>query len=356
MLFFFLLFVLIITIFFLAKKNAHRSYYKGSITNHFDGEKFHNLKKNDSKTNDKVVLNYFKKKLLGESASWPSKIAVNSINPLKILNDNNDVIFLINHATTLIKTSNYNILTDPIWSNCTSPVKFIGPRRKADPGIRFEDLPEIHIVLISHNHYDHLDLSTIKMLIKNHDPVFIVGLGVGGTLSQMGVKKDKIIELDWWQNFNHQDISKSIKSNLEITFVPAQHFSSRFFDDKNSTLWGGFTIKSENRTIYFAGDTGYDSEQFAQIREKIGKINVSILPIGAYKPDSFRYVHMNPDEAVKASILLGSEVNIPMHYGTFILSFENYEDPIRDLYLSLKKHNLPKDHFSILKNGEYTSE
>ena len=134
MLLFFLFLILIIIIFFLAKKNSHRSYYKGSITNHFDGEKFHNLKKNDSKTNDKVVLNYFKKKLLGESASWPSKIDVNSVNPVEILSDNNDVIFLINHATTLIKTSNYNILTDPIWSDYTSPLKFIGPRRKADPG------------------------------------------------------------------------------------------------------------------------------------------------------------------------------------------------------------------------------
>jgi len=124
MLLFFLFIILIVIIFFLAKKNAYRSYYKGSITNHFDGEKFHNFKKNDSKTNDRVVLNYFKKKLLGESASWPSKIDVNSVNPLKILNDNDDVIFLINHATTLIKTSNYNILTDPIWSDYTSPIKF----------------------------------------------------------------------------------------------------------------------------------------------------------------------------------------------------------------------------------------
>ena len=356
MLFFFLFILFVLAIFFLAKENSHRSYYKGSVTDHFNGENFYNLKKNDAKTNDKVVLNYLKNKLLGRSADWPNKIEVNQIHPSKILDVNDEVIFLINHATTLIKTSNYNILTDPMWSDYASPVKFLGPIRRAAAGIKFEDLPEIDVVLISHNHYDHLDSYTIKMLIKNHDPVFIVGLGVGGTLLQIGVKKEKIIELDWWENFHHKGKVAPKDNVLEISFVPAQHFSSRFFDDKNTTLWGGFTIKSSSRTIYFAGDTGYDSEQFLQIREKIGKIDVSLLPIGAYKPDSFRYVHMNPDEAVKASIILGSSSNIPIHYGTFILSFENYDDPINDLYLSLKNNNLPKDRFTVLKNGEYSTK
>ena len=185
---------------------------------------------------------------------------------------NNEVIFLINHATTLIKTSNYNILTDPIWSDHASPLKFLGPKRRAASGIKFEDLTKIDIVLISHNHYDHLDSYTIKMIIKNHDPIFIIGLGVGGTLLQIGVKKEKIMELDWWENFHHKDKVKTNDKELEISFVPAQHFSSRFFDDKNTTLWGGFTIKSNNRIIYFAGDTGYDSEQFSQIREKLAKL------------------------------------------------------------------------------------
>ncbi len=344
----------LVLIFHLANKNSYKNYYYGKITDHFDGAKFHNFKSNTLKTNDKVLLNYFKNKLLGKGAIWPKNINVNYTNPINIINKNNfDIIFFINHATNLINIANYNILTDPIWSNYASPLQFLGPKRRAKPGVKFDDLPKIDIILISHSHYDHLDSQTIKRLVKSHNPIFIVGLGVGGILSQIGVPQNKIIELDWWENFKFPNSQLNNSKFLEITYVPAQHFSSRFLDDKNSTLWGGFVIKSSNKKIYFAGDTGFDSDQFHEIRKKFEVIDVSLLPIGAYKPDSFRYVHMNPEEAVKASMILESKINIPIHFGTFILSFENYYDPVLDLTKSLNKYNLDLNHFSILKNGEY---
>lgn len=343
-----------IYIYHTAKNNSFKSYYNGHITDHFDGKKFHNIKKNTLKTNDKTVFNYFKNKLLGKGAIWPSNIKVDSVDPREIMNkSNSDSIFLVNHATILLNINGYNVLTDPIWSEYASPLQFLGPKRKADPGIKFDELPRIDLVLISHNHYDHLDSGTVRKLVKDHNPLFIIGLGVKGNLLNMGVSQDKIIELDWWDDYDFVNSKLNKEQILNITFTPAQHFSSRFLDDKNSTLWGGFVIKSNNKTIYFAGDTGYDIDLFSDIKQKFHKVDISLLPIGAYKPYSFRYVHMNPEEAVKASKLLGSKINIPIHYGTFILSFENYEDPILDLNRALKDHKLNPNHFSILKNGDY---
>ncbi|MDZ5762833.1 MBL fold metallo-hydrolase [Candidatus Cyrtobacter comes] len=342
--------LLIILFYFWINKISYQGFYNGSKTDHFDGKKFSNIKRNNERNDDKIYLLFLKRLLSGKLPKWPKNVPVHQVNPSKILQNEVDSIFLINHSTMLIKVSCYTILTDPIWSQRTSPVQFLGPKRKAAPGIKIEDLPKIDFILISHDHYDHLDCNTIRQLIQNNDPVFLVGLGVREVLLKIGVNGQRIIELDWWQEYKHIDIGNS----LVITFVPAQHFSGRFINNENTTLWGGFVIKSHNnKTIYFAGDTGYDEDQFLLIKRNIGVIDVSLLPIGAYKPDSFRYVHMNPSEAVKASIILGSKVNIPIHFGTFILSFEDYNEPLNDLEAALVYYKLAMGHFTILKNGEH---
>ena len=349
-----ILFCLLVHIYLLANQNSCKSHYQGKISGHFDGKKFHNYRRNKTLLNNYAIINCFLGKIFGKVCIWPKEIVVQTTNAKNIVyNSQSDFVFFINHSTTLISLSQYNILTDPIWSNHASPLKFIGPKRRAAPGVKFSDLPEINLVLISHNHYDHLDYYTVKMLTEKHNPIFLVGLGVGGNLLNMGIKKNRIIELDWWENHIFSDPELTNKTSLEVTFVPAQHFSSRFLDDKNATLWGGFVIRSSNKKIYFAGDTGYDNNLFGTISKKMGDIDVSILPIGAYKPDSFRYVHINPEEAVKISQIIKSKINIPVHYGTFILSFESYEEPLNDLKQALKKNNLALDRFKILKNGEY---
>lgn len=251
-------------------------------------------------------------------------------------------ITFVNHATVLIQLSGLNILTDPIWSARVSPLRWIGPKRVRQPGIAFSDLPKIHLVLVSHNHYDHMDKETIQRLEQTFSPLFLVAKGDAIKLQRWGCKR--VVEMDWWQ-------SHSFSDQTQITFTPGQHFSGRTPFDRNQSLWGGFMIRHYDRNIFFCGDAGY-SPHFTEICRRLGPSSLAFLPIGAYEPRWFmRSVHMDPPEAVRAHIDLQAKQSIGIHFGTFQLTEEGIYQPIHDLKFALAEGRLPAQEFIVLPEG-----
>ncbi|HMV76454.1 MAG TPA: MBL fold metallo-hydrolase [Leptospiraceae bacterium] len=248
----------------------------------------------------------------------------------------------VGHATVLIQIDGKNILTDPIWSERCSPVGFAGPKRYTAPGIDIDRLPKIDAVVISHNHYDHMDIPTLKVLDKKFSPVIYAGLRNREFLKSEGLKNP--VELDWWQS----DESAGIK----ITFTPTQHFSGRGVLDHGETLWGSYVIEGKTKKAYFAGDTAYFSG-FAEIGNKFPKIDLAILPIGAYEPRWFmKPVHMNPEESVKTFLDLKADNMLPMHYQTFVLTDEPLDEPLRLTKELFEKNGISLTRLADLKIGE----
>ena len=247
---------------------------------------------------------------------------------------------LVNHSTVLLQQRGFNILTDPIWSERASPFSWIGPRRRRKPGVCRENLPHIDAVLISHNHYDHMDLPTLRQLAAREDSAFIVPARVGRLLRSE--KIGSVHELDWGESLP--------LLNFTVRCVPALHFSSRAIWDRNMTLWCGYVIESQERLIYFAGDTAF-GPHFAQIRETFGSPHLALLPIGAYKPRWFMSrVHMSPDEAVKAHEILAAKTSIAIHHGTFRLADDGIDTPSKELSACW-----PHESFLVLKNGQFAN-
>ncbi len=244
---------------------------------------------------------------------------------------------LVNHSTLLLQHSGSNILTDPIWSQRASPVPWAGPRRKRESGVRFDDLPRIDTVLLSHNHYDHLDLATLRRLAARGQSLFIVPLGLSQFLVSNGVRP--VQELDWGES---RDVP-----GARIHAVPAMHFSARGLFDRNRTLWCGFMIESSGGLVYFAGDTGFGSH-FSQIHDRFGAPRLALLPIGAYQPRWFMSaIHMDPADAIRAHGILGARTSIGIHQGTFQLGDEGLDTPGQELASSGQP-----DSFLLLANGE----
>jgi L-ascorbate metabolism protein UlaG (beta-lactamase superfamily) len=274
------------------------------------------------------------------SLDWPAAVPVASFDrpPERVKGAQIRASF-VNHATVLLQTAGLNILTDPVWSERVSPVSFAGPKRVHPPGIRFNDLPPIDYVLISHNHYDHLDLATLARLYKKHHPLFLVGLKVSSNMRD-ALPKAKIIELDWQQ-------THEISDNAAITFLPAQHWSARTLWDRNTTLWGAFAIRSPGGNIYFAGDSGY-AEHFKAAGTQFGGFKLALLPIGAYAPRRFmKFAHMNPQEAVHAAADLRAEHSMGIHFGCFPLTLESIDAPEKEIA------RLAGANFLTLKPGEW---
>jgi L-ascorbate metabolism protein UlaG (beta-lactamase superfamily) len=236
----------------------------------------------------------------------------------------------------LIQHAGMNMLTDPIWSDRASPFSSLGPRRFSPPGVSFENLPKIDLVLLSHNHYDHLDVRTLKRIAARDQPRVVVPLGLAKLLSGIGLKPEK--EMDWW------DVSGP------ITCVPARHFSARGITDRNRTLWCGYWIETPAGPIYFAADTAF-GPHFGEIRNRLGSPRVALLPIGAYKPQWFMSpVHMSPEEAAEAHRKLGPERSIAIHWGTFQLADDGPDEPVIELRKALSERpDLPP--FEALENG-----
>jgi L-ascorbate metabolism protein UlaG (beta-lactamase superfamily) len=244
-------------------------------------------------------------------------------------------VTFVNHATCLVQADGLNVLTDPIWSLRASPVGWAGPRRVRPPGIRFEDLPPIDAVLVSHDHYDHMDLPTLRRLAAAHRPRLVAATGNRDALGEGA------LELAWWKG-------AELAEGVRVTAVPARHWSGRTLLDRNRRLWAGFVVQGPAGAWYFAGDTAW-GDHFAAIRERFGPVRLALLPIGSYEPRWFmKAAHVNPEEAVEAHRVLGSGTSVGIHFGTFELSDEDQDEPPRRLRQLLR----PAERFWALEFGE----
>jgi N-acyl-phosphatidylethanolamine-hydrolysing phospholipase D len=248
----------------------------------------------------------------------------------------------VGHSTLLVQLDGVNLLTDPQWSERASPVRFAGPKRMTPPGLHFEDLPHIDLVLISHDHYDHLDVATVRRLAREHRPRFLVPLGLKAWFAELGI--GDVEELDWWQ-------SRTV-SGLVATCVPAQHFSGRGLWDRNRRLWSGWAVRGRDRALYFAGDTAY-AEVLKEIGKRLGPFDLAAIPIGAYLPSVImKPGHTTPEEALDVLSDIDGRVLLPIHWGTFDLAEEPIEEPPRRLQAEAQRRGAGPDRVWILKHGE----
>lgn len=302
---------------------------------HFDGKRFYN----PDAPQMRGFLDVLRWKLTSRPEPSPSFVrdVEQSVPPQRVEGSGLRAT-LVNHSTVLLQHCGLNILTDPIWSERVGPVSWIGPRRRRIPGVALENLPQIDCVLLSHNHYDHLDLPTLRGLTARGNCTFVVPARVARQLraENMG----PVHELDWGESISLRGFT--------IHCVPAQHFSGRGIYDRNITLWCGYVIEFPERLVYFAGDTGFGLH-FAQIREKFGSPHLALLPIGAYEPRWFMApVHMNPEEAIRAHEILGAGTSIAIHHGTFQLADDGIDTPKRQI----EAHARPES-FLVLNNGQF---
>jgi L-ascorbate metabolism protein UlaG (beta-lactamase superfamily) len=314
--------------------------YKGPVTDHFDGKKFTNPTGVEAK-GLKDVLTWMTQRKRRE---WKEQSdGVYGKRPLAHYKDGIRITF-VNHTTFLIQAGGLNILTDPVWSKRTSPFRWIGPKRMRPPGIKLEDLPRIDVILLSHNHYDHLDVATMRVLTGAHHPRIVTPLGVGAFLETVGIKNST--DTDWWDEL-------ALSEQIKVTSVPAQHFSGRGMLDRDKSLWCGYVLSTPHGQIYFAGDTGYNDKTFVEIGRKFESIRVSLIPIGAYKPEWFMSpIHVSPFEAVLIHKDVRSQKSIASHFGTFPLADDGADDPVEDLSKALRQNNLSKEEFITLTEGE----
>lgn len=315
--------------------------YRGKRSDHFDGARF----QNPGGLKSKGAAEVLKWMLHRERDPWTADLRPQyGKRPLAHFKGGIRVTF-VNHATFLIQVDGLNILTDPVWSMRVGPFESIGPKRMKLPGIRLEDLPRIDVVALTHNHYDHLDVTTMRTVFAAHHPRIMTPLGIKAFLD--GHYIAGATEGDWWDEI-------ALSERVRIQFVPAQHFSGRGLLDRDATLWCGYVIKSSAGNIYFAGDTGYHQPMFKMIHERCGPMRLSMLPIGAYKPAWFMApIHASPEEAVRMHRDVASEASVGMHFGTFPLADDSAEGAVQDLQNALERYQIANEAFLILKEGEY---
>jgi L-ascorbate metabolism protein UlaG (beta-lactamase superfamily) len=307
-----------------------------SRTDHFDGGRFFNPNGANGQP-----LWMVPRLLLAPWTRWPREVPVEPRRP-PTPGPDQVVVTFIGHAAFLIQVAATTVLIDPVYSRRASPTSFAGPRRVRLPGVRFEDLPAISLVLLSHNHYDHCDLRTLRLLERRFHPPVVTPLGNGRRLRPAGIRQ--VEEIDWWETAS--------AAPLPITLTPAQHFSARNMFDRNRALWAGFLIEAGGHRILFAGDTGY-GPHFREIAARLGPIDLALLPIGAYEPRWFmKDIHMNPAEAVQAHLDLAARRSIAMHFGTFQLTPEGIDEPARDLAKALGERGVPAERFRTVEVGE----
>lgn len=303
-----------------------------------DGQRFLNADPEQRAHGLGAVLRW---KLSSRAAKWPRWVENPAPAARPRLRPDEIRVTFINHATLLIESPVGNLLTDPVFSERTSPLSWIGPRRVRAPGLALEALPPIHGILLSHDHYDHLDVPSLKALHQRWQPWVATPLGVGHRLRRLGLQA--IDELDWWQGTE--------RNGIAVTCTPAQHFSGRGLFDRNQTLWGGLSVRVAGQHLYFAGDTGYGAF-FSQIRERLGAPDLSLLPIGAYAPRWFmKPVHMDPQDAIRAHQDLDSRRSLGIHWGTWQLTDEALEEPLERLAQARAEAGLAPGSFTVLPHG-----
>lgn len=319
------------------------TYHTGPPSDHFDGKRFYNPGKPMTKT----FVDFLRWRFTAERRFWPEYSALPAYDqPPERVYGSSLRVSLVGHVTVLIQTQGLNILTDPVWSERASPVQWAGPRRVHPPGIDFDALPPIDVVLLSHNHYDHLDLATLDRLWRGHRPRIITPLGNEAILA--GHNPEIIAEAcDWGAKVQ---VAPEVAVHLE----PMHHWSARGIFDRNKALWAAFTIETPGGNIYFVGDSGYGGgDYFRAAREKFGGFRLAILPIGDYDPRWFMsYGHMNPAESLLAFEDLGRPLVLPVHYNTFHLADTGYGEPLAALHQALASHPEARGRFVTLAAGE----
>ena len=316
--------------------------HTGPITDHFNGRQFVNQEPMPARSLGDVLR--WQLDFSRERGTWGAYHNEPPAPPPPRTVDGAAIrVTFINHATLLVQAGGVNILTDPIWSRRASPFGWIGPARVRPPGIRFDDLPPIHVVLVSHNHYDHLDAATLQALARRHRPRFLVALGNAALLARYGIGGAE--DMDWYE-------SRPASGAIRITAVPARHWSSRGFSDRAATLWCGYAIEAPGGLVYFAADSGY-GRHFAEIRDRVGSPRVALLPIGAYLPRWFMEpFHLSPDDALQAHADLGAQTSLATHFGTFNLADDGETQPVEVLRARLAWLDGSAPDFRVPRFGE----
>lgn len=316
--------------------------YKGPVTDHFNGKTFFNPGMPE-RTSGGLLKWLFNR----DKGPWPHQPnAFVGPQPATRVEGDSVVLTFVNHSTFLIQTHGLNMLTDPVWSDYVGMPVF-NIKRKRPPGLRFDELPPIDVVLLSHNHYDHLDMPTIRKLVKAHNPLFVTPLGVSHLPRSANGRTTR--ELDW-------NDTVRINKQLWLTCTQAQHFSNRGLFDRDETLWCGYLLHTDFGTIYFCGDSGYGSH-FRKIADKArhsatGPIKLALLPIGSYRPEWFMApVHVSPAGAVKAFQDLQPKQAVGIHFGTFQQGDDGLYEPALDLRKALQEQKIPENEFIVPQEG-----
>ena len=326
-----------------------RTYYTGPKTNHFDGQSFFNPDGDDAlrpapgHSRTALIWGFLTGR---ERPAWPDHVSVTPGKPLPRVYGERLVTTWVGHATVLIQTEGLNILTDPNWSATTGPFG-IGPRRVAEPGVQFDDLPHIDIVLVSHNHYDHLDVPTLKRLQLRDHPRIFTGLGNDNLLARAGIAAQA---LDWRQRV-------TVTPGVEVISTRNHHWGGRWGYDAKRALWTAFVIKTPHGNIFFAGDTGAGDMKWPAEAGSFGPIRLALIPIGAFRFTPGQMAngsHIGPVDAVRVFEALGAQQAIAIHWGTFRLSSEGYDTPPKMLSAVMTCHGLTPARFSAVRVGAMT--
>ncbi len=322
-------------------------YYDGPVSDHFDGAWFFDPEGAAPRSRADLLRWVIGSRWGGTRAKWPALApSPYADHPPARVDGASWRICYVGHASWLVQTAGINLLLDPVWSLRASPFRRFGPKRVNDPGIAFGDLPPIDLVLVSHAHYDHLDLPTLSRLAATHHSRVITPLG-NDTIMRNYDPSIAVEGYDWDQRVE-------IAAGMAVTAVPTRHWSARNLSDRNMSLWASFVIEAPAGRIYFVGDSGYgDGAYFRRTRDRYGPLKLAILPIGAYEPRWFmRDQHMNPAEAVQALFDCGAEAALASHYGTFQLTDEAIDAPVLALTDALKAANIPATRFHALRPGQ----
>lgn len=312
--------------------------YHGPVSDHFDGKRFFNYERTPERQLEDAIRRAEPGRRRGHWDKWQE--TPTDTPPPRVTGRTLRVTF-VNHSTVLVQTESLNVLIDPVWSDRVSPLAWYGPKRHRPPGIRFEDLPPIDLVLISHNHYDHMDLPTLRRLVQSFHPRIVTGLGNAAFLARNGVPAAE--DMDWWQ-------SLAIAPGVRLTGVPARHWSARSVNDVDRTLWLGFVLDTPGGRIYFAGDTGY-GQFFTMIHDRFPSFRLALLPIAPARPRAAMAPrHMSAGDAVRAAKLLDVGASIAIHFGTFQQGDDGEEEPVDSLHQALAAQPAPR--FVALRNGE----